>query len=162
MEAANFPGKQLLILPPKNQPEGISFSVSVSLRETLDWMKTAPFTQSKWSKTEKHKPSQINVFPLDVSHSLNASQIGDISTRTISQREWFIARVSGKFLRGKVRKQFDIRALEVFFHSTRIKALCFLFFSKSVPPHQSYHNVSHALQLYEEIFNGMLSREYSA
>lgn len=72
-------------------------------------------------------------------HNLNASQTEDISTRTISQREWFIARVSGKLLGEKVRKQFDIRALEVFFHSTGIKALCFFFFSQSVPPHQSFH-----------------------
>lgn len=92
-------------------------------------------------------------------HGLKSSQTGDIATRTISRRQRFIVRVSGTLLREKVRKQFDIRALEVFFHSTGNKSTLFPFPFKISASLSNLPQMSlTALELCKEIFNGMPSR----
>lgn len=56
--------------PQRVSPQGISFSASPSLQgEPLTDWDSALFTQSTYSKPEKHKGSQINGLPLDGSHS---------------------------------------------------------------------------------------------
>lgn len=49
-------------------------------------------------------PLQISVLSRDRIHPLNTSQTGNISATTMTLREQFIVRVSGKVLREKVRK----------------------------------------------------------
>lgn len=118
---------------------------------------SSPTTDARRQK--RTNPRQINELPLDVLHGLKSSQTGDVSTRTISRRQRFIVRVSGTLLREKVRKRFDIRALEVFFHSTGNKSTLFPFPFKIRASLSNLPQMSlTALELCKEIFNGMPSR----
>lgn len=77
----------------------------------------------------------------DAIHPLHASQIGNISATTeILGENGFIARVSGKGLRERVKKRFDIEPWKYFLIQQRIKGLCFFFLSKLVPSPRIYHN----------------------
>lgn len=98
-------------------------------------MNETSLTQSRCARPAKHKAAQINAPPLDGSHSLNASQIGE----QLAGGARFTARVSGKSRREKVRKRFDIRELGsffFFFHATGNKSTLFPFPFKTrcLPP----------------------------